>query len=83
MAWQIPCTGCSDCMPCPVELNIPEVFAVYNRYLAGEEEEAYRTYRRLPHTAGECILCSRCEKACPAGIGISAMMFEIREELEE
>ena len=83
MAYQIPCTGCSDCIPCPVELNIPEVFAIYNQFLTGEAEAAGRAYGELEHRAGECIRCSRCEKACPAGIGISAMMFEIREEMEE
>ncbi len=82
-AYQVPCTGCCDCLPCPAEIPIPEVFAVYNRFLAGQEEEAGRAYAGLENAAGACIRCSRCEKACPAGIGISAMMFEIREEMEE
>lgn len=83
MAYQIPCTACHDCMPCPAELKIPDIFAIYNQFLSGEEDKAGRAYQALDHQAGECIRCSRCEKACPAGIGISAMMFEIREEMEE
>ena len=83
MAYQIPCTGCSDCIPCPAEVKIPEVFAIYNQFLAGDVEEAEKAYRSLAHPAGDCIRCARCEKACPEGIGISAMMFEIREEMEE
>ena len=70
-------------MPCPAELNIPGIFTVYNDFLSGKEAAAREAYRGLSHTAGECIRCSRCEKACTAGIGISAMMFEIREEMEE
>ena len=30
----IPCTGCNYCMPCPYGLNIPAVFAHYNRCIA-------------------------------------------------
>ena len=30
----VPCTACNYCMPCPYGLNIPAIFAYYNRCLA-------------------------------------------------
>lgn len=80
--YQIPCDGCCDCLPCATELNIPEIFRIYNRFLRGEETEALEEYHSLVHTADECIRCGRCEKLCHNRIGISAVMFGIPEEME-
>jgi predicted aldo/keto reductase-like oxidoreductase len=48
----IGCTGCSYCMPCPYGLNIPGIFAQYNRaldegyYPANTQDPDYRRQRR-------------------------------------
>ncbi len=70
-------------MPCPVEIRIPEVFRIYNLYLAGEGERSAAAYLTLDHPASECLRCGRCEKLCSQHIGISAMMLEIQEEMED
>ncbi|GHS85341.1 aldo/keto reductase [Bacteroidia bacterium] len=44
----IPCTECQYCMPCPVDVDIPKVFALYNSIVSiedstiGEESVNYR-----------------------------------------
>ncbi len=79
----IKCSGCGNCLPCPVEIRIPEVFRIYNLYLEGRAGEAFAAYSALEHPASECLRCGRCEKLCSEHIGISAMMLEIQEEMEE
>ncbi len=78
----IPCTGCCDCIPCPVEIMIPEVFKIYNRLPEDGMEKTKRFYEQLDKKADDCLRCGRCEKLCSQGIGISSMMFEIAEEME-
>ena len=49
----IPCTGCKYCMPCPYGLNIPAIFAHYNKCINegnfpnhGPEDPDYKRARR-------------------------------------
>ncbi len=49
----IPCTTCNYCMPCPYGLNIPGIFAYYNKCIAegimpavGGDETEFRRNRR-------------------------------------
>ena len=83
METMIKCSGCGNCLPCPAEIRIPEVFRIYNQYLDGNIGEAEKAYRSLERPASECLRCGRCEKLCSEHIGISAMMLEIQEEMEE
>lgn len=94
----VPCTGCQYCMPCPYGVNIPAVFAHYNKCItegaildtaASEYKKARREYligydRAVPklRQADHCIGCGRCLKHCPQQIKIPRMMREIDEFTE-
>ena len=64
---QVPCTACRYCTEvCPQNIPIPEIFAVYNKYLAARitRGEAKRAFPE-EHAAADCIKCGKCERICP------------------
>ncbi|MDR1933358.1 MAG: aldo/keto reductase [Spirochaetales bacterium] len=80
----IPCSGCRYCMPCPVGVDIPRVFAIYNHYRAlGETRMAPIVFRNTYTTlledekAHNCADCGQCESHCPQGIKVPGFMKEI------
>jgi predicted aldo/keto reductase-like oxidoreductase len=75
---QIPCTACRYCTEvCPKNIDIPEIFSTYNKYLAAKITKS-EAKNSLPDgaRAGDCIKCGKCEKNCPQNIAI-------REHLEK
>lgn len=75
------CTGCGYCQPCPKGVDIPGIFAIYNRWYGEDKSGARKEYlkcttlRRNATAASNCIGCGKCERHCPQGI-------EIRKELQ-
>lgn len=73
------CTGCRYCMPCPMGINIPGNFAIWNNYHKYMNEgEARWNYGNMPEAEKPyaCVKCGKCEAACPQKI-------KIREDLEK
>jgi hypothetical protein len=69
----VPCTACKYCLPCPNEVNIPEVFDIYNDYLMyGDERRSRQFYGWLEDKsrADKCIECGECLEKCPQKIEI-------------
>jgi predicted aldo/keto reductase-like oxidoreductase len=71
------CTGCRYCMPCPQEVNIPQIFELYNLGqvygLWGVARERYASFpkrRNGGNQADACIECGECEEKCPQNIQI-------------
>jgi predicted aldo/keto reductase-like oxidoreductase len=75
----IPCTTCQYCMPCPYGLNIPEIFAHYNRCISDGNmpkdngdihyREARRAFlvgydRSVPRLR-QASRCTGCEQCVP------------------
>ena len=74
------CTGCRYCMPCPVGVNIPENFKIYNGYkLSGNKNRFQRNYDKLKdkQKASACVSCGLCTKKCPQKIDIPAILKQI------
>ena len=76
----IPCTGCRYCMPCPLGVNIPRIFSLFNNYGIHKDLDKFKTQmaklseNELPHN---CVKCGKCVKACPQGIKIFDQLEKI------
>ena len=85
----IPCISCNKCMPvCPKRIGIPGSFKAMNHLTetgnleqALEVEKAHVTDLGF-NRAGECIVCGRCEQACPIRIKIRDHLLDISKVLK-
>jgi predicted aldo/keto reductase-like oxidoreductase len=82
----IPCTKCEYCLPCTVDLKIPNLFDMLNRAaMYNKFDEARRRYARMTdeEKANACIQCRECEDKCPQSIPISEWMVVVHDVLGE
>ena len=83
----IACTACHYCTPgCPMDIHIPEIFAVMNVYkMYGNLTEARNEYNWRPggEKASACVQCGQCEEACPQHLPIVSLLEEVVETLEQ
>jgi predicted aldo/keto reductase-like oxidoreductase len=81
------CTACGYCMPCPQDLNIPEILKLRNYYLLLQLDSAARTFVERykwwgnSFKADRCLACGACESRCPNGLPISTLMGDVMERL--
>ena len=84
---RVGCTGCGYCQPCPAGVDIPGVFASYNR-AATEGRHAKIQYllttglRRKGTGASQCVGCGKCEQHCPQHLPIRKLLKDAAKELE-
>ena len=81
------CTGCRYCMPCPVGVDIPSNFRVWNTY------HMYQNYNQVQWSwenelgeekqAKNCIKCGKCEQACPQKLAIRDDLEKVQEDLDK
>ena len=82
------CTGCGYCQPCPKGVDIPGIFAIYNRWYGEDKSGARKEYlkcttlRRNATAASNCVGCGKCERHCPQGIEIRKELQNARKALE-
>ncbi len=77
---RIPCTACRYCAVCPVRIDIPAVFAVWNSFCEKKDEAAFKeAYNKLEVKAGACIGCRRCVRMCPQQIDIPTQLRKIAQ----
>ena len=76
----IPCTACHYCTDgCPMNIPIPEIFAVMNK---NGSKEDYLAATEGRGKASDCIECGQCESACPQGIDVIAKLKACAEKFE-
>ena len=83
----IDCTGCYQCIPCPLNVAIGYIFAyVYNNYLVhGNKERALADYTvsmspvQRGDPASSCVGCGKCLAKCPQGLDIPNLLAQVKE----
>ena len=80
------CTACSYCMPCPVGVDIPKNFGIWNEYgiyqNPGHTKWAWNNDIKQDAKAESCISCGKCEEVCPQRISIREDLGILQKELD-
>ena len=70
----VDCTACEYCLPCPADVAIPRIFALFNEGSMYENRaEVRKQYAKLVdegNSAERCIACGNCESVCPQSLTI-------------
>ncbi len=78
----ISCTYCQYCTGCPVEIDIPKNFLIYNQYKSNNRKDrfiiAYETIKE-ENRADKCINCGVCKNKCPQKLDIPALLKEVAD----
>ena len=77
------CRRCEYCMPCPLNINIPQNFLLegyYTRY--NLKQWAKDRYLSLEVKASECVECGLCETKCPYELPIRDMLKNVASKLD-
>ena len=79
------CTGCKYCMPCPMGVDIPRNFALWNRMSMFDNKNlvswSVDEMKKNNHDASKCIKCGKCEKLCPQHLSIRDDLEKVIKEL--
>lgn len=78
----ITCTYCQYCTGCPVGIDIPKTFNIYNQYKSDGNKKnfiaAYETVK-AGNRAGDCINCGICKPKCPQKLDIPNLLKDVAE----
>lgn len=84
---KVGCTDCGYCMPCPVGVDIPRNFSLYNEiYIYDDLKHSTMVYNNFldeKSRASSCIECKQCEEACPQNIEISKHLKDVHKVLSK
>ena len=71
----VPCTACKYCLPCPLEIDIPSVFTIYNQFkrtidIRPRFPGIRQMELKMLEQAKTCVSCKQCLNRCPQKINI-------------
>ena len=76
----ITCTYCQYCTGCPIGIDIPKNFNIYNEYKADNKKDkfiaAYESIKE-ENRADKCINCGICKPKCPQKHDIPNLLKEV------
>lgn len=86
---KIPCTACQYCLPCPVGVDIPACFELYNslHMFSTKGLDIIYLFRvggllTKPSNASLCVKCGKCVKKCPQSIPIPDELSKVVKQFE-
>lgn len=80
----IPCTACRGCMPCPLGIDAPRIFEIYNDVVMfGDKEIPRSIYRDEGHHPEICTECGLCVKACGFQVPITDWLKKAHQLLAD
>jgi uncharacterized protein len=80
----IPCTGCGYCQPCPSNVTIPRILALYNDAVMYDDAQGARNHYHFideAQRAASCVQCGECEPKCPQRLPIREWLEKANELL--
>ena len=79
-----PCTSCKYCLPCAVEIDIPQLIEFRNSYdLYGNKAKRKSEFNfQVAVKPSACTACGKCEAECPQHLEIIKVMKEAAEIYE-
>jgi len=86
------CTGCRECLPCPVDINIPELLRLNNLLRAFDLLDWCKDRYKFMGNAGtwypgvkadRCTECGECEPRCPERLQVIRLLAALHEDLFE
>ena len=78
----VPCTACRSCLPCPIGIDVPLIFELYNEAVMYRDVTAPRAaYPEERHRAEACDRCGACAARCGMGIAIPDRLAEALRKL--
>lgn len=82
---KVGCTGCEYCLPCPSNVNIPEIFELYNNIYVFDaidtSKDSYSKLKELSKDVSQCIECGACENICPQHLKVISLLKDAQKAL--